>query len=174
MNIKIIITLLAVNLLLQACVITASNAEGYDRSEFKYNGSKMWPDVDRDCQDLRQELLIMYSLTPVAFKTSRECRVKTGRWFSPYSNTIHEEPFDLDVEHIVPLAWAYKHGASEWSTAEKVMLATDLDNLLLVRKKENRSKGAKGPDRWMPPHGRYHAEYMYRWNRIVTKYGLLE
>lgn len=174
MNTKLITCLLILSAAMPACMLTLSTADGaeYDRDEFKYNGYKMWPDIDRDCQDLRQELLIQYSLYPVTFEDAEKCRVKSGKWFDPYSNTTHTDPSALDVDHIVPLKWAHEHGAHAWNRAEKIMFATDLENLILTRSNMNESKGSRGPKDWMPPNERYHQEYLYRWQRIINKYGL--
>lgn len=176
MNTKLIIFLLSLSAAMPACVFTLSTADGaeekYHRPDFEYNGHDMWPDVDRDCQDLRQELLIETSLRPVKFKTKKRCRVKKGRWYDHYTDTSYTDPGALEVDHIVPLKWAHANGASRWSSAKKVRFATDPLNLILVKAEENSSKGSKGPAEWMPPNEAYHSEYLFRWDRVLTKYDL--
>ena len=48
----------------------------------KYNRSnwKHWIDVDKDCQNTRDEVLIRDSIIPVKFKTRKKCKVKSGLW----------------------------------------------------------------------------------------------
>ena len=78
----------------------------YDRHDWK-----QWTDADGDCQDARNEVLIAESRTAVAYRTDRKCRVTTGEWLAPYSNTIVTDPGRLDVDHMVPLGNAHDSGA---------------------------------------------------------------
>ena len=78
----------------------------YDRDDWKH-----WTDVDGDCQDTRQEVLISESSVAVTFADDRSCRVATGRWTGPYTGEVVEDPATLDVDHMVPLANAHQSGA---------------------------------------------------------------
>ena len=78
----------------------------YDRQDWKH-----WTDADRDCQDARNEVLIAESRTAVAYRTDRKCRVTTGEWLAPYSNTVAVDPGKLDVDHMVPLGNVHDSGA---------------------------------------------------------------
>ena len=78
----------------------------YDRDNWKH-----WTDADRDCQDARNEVLIAESRTAVAYRTDRKCRVTTGEWLAPYSNTVAVDPGKLDVDHMVPLGNVHDSGA---------------------------------------------------------------
>ncbi len=49
---------------------------------------KHWIDEDGDCQDTRQEALIVQSEIPVTFKTERKCKVASGRWTSRYTGQV--------------------------------------------------------------------------------------
>jgi len=138
----------------------------YSREKF---GSG-WGDLDSDCQDSRQEALIAQSTAPVRFQDSKGCRVASGRWLSPYSGKTIHDPSVIDIDHVVPLKWAWEHGASEWTKSKRVELANDPINLLSVEASLNRQKGAKGPDKWLPPAN--HCQYLARFYRVVLKYGL--
>ncbi len=78
----------------------------YDRDDWPH-----WIDVDRDCQDTRSELLIATSKVPVKFKKLKSCVVQQGKWYGVYTGETFTEASDVDIEHIVPLAHAHRHGA---------------------------------------------------------------
>jgi hypothetical protein len=67
--------------------------------------------------------------------------------------------------------WAHGHGGDRWSSGRKRAFANDPDNLLATYYSANRSKGAKGPDQWMPEINR--CSYAQRWEVLIEKYGLL-
>lgn len=131
-----------------------------------------WSDADRDCQDTRHELLIRYSLAPVAYTAKNGCKVATGLWLDPYTGNFYERASDLDVEHIVPLKWAHDHGGAHWSREKKRQFAEDPDNLWLVDDGRNQSKGDRGPDLWMPPYGPVRRHYVQRFMAVAEKYQL--
>jgi hypothetical protein len=129
-----------------------------------------WPDADGDCQNLRAEILITRSLVPVA--TNRNgCRVLSGLWLGTYTGRTFTRADRVDIEHIVALSEAHRLGGSEWSRVRKLQLATDRINLLVVDRSENRRKGDRGPDRYMPPAHQCH--YLQFWRaRVLAKYRL--
>ena len=136
---------------------------GYSRDRF---GSG-WADVDGDCQNSRAEALIEQSTTQVRFADERRCRVVTGRWISPFTGKVIR---DIDIDHVVPLKWAWDHGASKWPRDKRERFANDRINLWSVELSLNRQKGAKGTEEWLPPAGK--CGYVSRFVRIVKVYGL--
>jgi len=144
------------------------SAISYERAEWL----PRWSDFDSDCQDTRHELLVRYSLAPVTFTRSDNCKVANGLWLDPYTGNFYTKASDLDVEHIVPLKWAHDHGGAHWSREQKRRFAEDPDNLWLVDDGRNQSKGDKGPDEWMPPYAPVSRIYVQRFMAIVQKYGL--
>jgi len=84
------------------------------------------------------------------------------------------DPEKLDADHVVPLKWAWEHGASAWTDEQREAFANDSDNIVMVLAAANRSKGAKGPDDWMPPNRAYHVQYLERFDAICKKYGLAQ
>jgi len=107
----------------------------YDRSEFGHG----WDDADKDCKDSRAEALIATSSTKVQFSGNQRCRVITGRWISPYTNRVIQNAGDIDIDHVVPLAWAWERGANTWSKEQRERFANDPVNLLPVEASLNRS-----------------------------------
>ena len=142
----------------------------YDRGDWKH-----WVDADGDCQDARQEVLIAESLVPVTFETDRKCRVESGRWFGAFTGAYFEDPSDLDVDHMVPLKNAHNSDGWAWSPAMKEEYANylgDDDHLIAAQDNANQSKGARGPDEWMPPDETYWCDYAVNWSEIKHRWDL--
>jgi hypothetical protein len=140
--------------------------QDYERSAFGHG----WDDADGDCQDSRAEALIATSSTPVRFASGNRCRVITGRWISPFTNKVIQNASNIDIDHVVPLAWSWERGAHQWSDEKRQRFANDRINLWPVELSLNRSKGALGPNEWLPPAGQ--CGYVARFTRIVKKYQL--
>lgn len=148
-------------------VAESVNPHSYDRSEF---GS--WVDEDGDCQNTRHEMLILHSAVKPSL-SSDQCYVKSGVWFDPYSGKQFQDPNQLDIDHVVPLKWAYESGAARWPVKKKKAFANDSANLLVVSAKLNRQKGADDPVDWLPPNRAFRCEYVIRFYKVARSYGLL-
>ena len=129
-----------------------------------------WADTDGDCQNSRHEALIAQSTGQVTFKDQLKCVIRTGRWISMYSSKVIHDATVIDIDHVVPLKWAWDHGASEWSKKRRIEFANDPVNMLVVEASLNRQKGAKGPDEWQHPTNL--CQYLSRFRRIAIKYDL--
>ena len=138
----------------------------YNRNAF---GSG-WADDDKDGQNTRAEILIDQSTGPVTFSDDREVVVLTGRWISIFTNKIIVVARYADIDHIVPLKWAWDHGAYKWDYEKRLKFANDPRNLAAVEAGLNRSKGAKGPTEWLPPENK--CGYVLRFIRLYKTYGL--
>jgi hypothetical protein len=145
---------------------TSTSPETYERSAFGHG----WDDEDGDCQDSRAEALIATSSTSVRFATDKSCRVVMGRWISPFTGNVIQNGSEIDIDHVVPLAWAWERGASNWSDVKRERFANDERNLWPVEASLNRSKGAKGPNQWLPPSGA--CGYVARFYRLTRIYKL--
>ena len=142
----------------------------YDRDEWRH-----WRDEDGDCQDARQETLIAEADGPLTYETPEQCRVQTGRWVDPYTLEMFEDPSDMDVDHVVPLANAHRSGGWAWSRDRKASYANDLDfegHLVAVAPSANRSKGSQGPEDWRPPNHDHWCDYAIDWIKIKHKWQL--
>lgn len=155
--------------LLAVLYILAASAESstvYDRTKFG-----IWRDFDYDCQNTRAEVLISGSIIPVIFKSGSNCQVIAGLWKSSYSGLSHDRASQLHIDHVVPLAWAWEHGASSWEQERLIQFGNDQDNLLPVEASLNSEKGALGPDRWLPPIGK--CAYFELFEKVRNNYGLV-
>ena len=145
----------------------ARKAVPYDRSLYDH-----WIDEDGDCQNARHELLQQLSTGPVTLNPNG-CTVSHGRWNDPYTDEIFTSSRDMDIDHMVPLAWAHAHGADRWTADLRRKFANDPVNLFAVHASANRSKGARGPLEWLPTNAGFHCQYVTRFHRIVLTYKLI-
>jgi hypothetical protein len=130
--------------------IEARQVKKYDRSYFTH-----WIDDNHNCLNTRHELLKRQSLALV--KTGdNKCTVSRGKWLDPYTGKIFYNPSDVDIDHIIPLKWAWDHGAYGWTSEKRKQFANDDSNLLVVKNSINRQKGARGALSWLPPLKSFH------------------
>jgi hypothetical protein len=162
---KLIMTVCLVALV-QSSSAEQSSIPAYDRGEFG-----RWIDRDSDCLNTRHELLAALSTGPLLY-SDNGCRVLHGRWIDPYTGNLFRDASDLDVDHLVPLHWAWQRGAWSWTREHRVAFANDPINLIAVDDGTNRSKGASGPLDWLPPNDAYHCQYILRFWRVSRMYNL--
>ena len=144
-----------------------SDFSNYQRDEY----ISSWIDEDGDCQNLRHEMLIRHSQRKVIFTNSSQCTVTGGLWLDPYLGKVITIASDLDVDHVIPLAYAHANGGAAWPRSRKQSFAMDEINLLLVDDGENQLKGAKGPSGYLP-RKEYQCDYVKKWQLVATKYKL--
>lgn len=151
--------------MLLSLVWGAGVAQEYDRKLFRH-----WIDEDSDGMDTRQEVLASQSITFVV--VDGDHKVIYGTWACPYTGITTHDPSDLDIDHIVPLEWAWNHGADKWDSEKRRKFANDPINTVAVIARVNRAKGSKGPYYWMPPNLAYGPSYIARFTLVVMEYGL--
>ena len=144
---------------------------GYSREKFPHwsKASEFgWDPPESSC-NVREAALIRDG---EAVEVGRECKVESGTWFDPYTTRTYTEPSDIDTDHVVPLANAWRSGASSWDNEERERYANDPEVLLSVEDNANQSKGDKGPEAWKPPNEAVWCDYAVRWIGIKDKYDL--
>ena len=117
-------------------------------------------------------MLIATSRIPVKFKDVRHCTVISGEWLGMNTGKTFTRSSDVDIDHIVPLAHAHKHGADKWTRDQWRTFANDYENLLVVDDSANQSKSDQALHEWLPPRKDYWCEYGKRWQHIKEKYRL--
>lgn len=137
----------------------------YDRSTWVH-----WVDDDGDCQDTRDEVLLVAD-GPVTV-SGDGCDVVAGTWVDPYSGLTWTNPSDLDVDHVVPLKNAHDSGGWAWDAVTKRLYANDLAGLVAVEDGLNQSKGDRGPEAWQPPLASYRCAYATQWVAIKARWHL--
>ncbi|MGM0843722.1 MAG: HNH endonuclease family protein [Bacillota bacterium] len=140
-------------------VKSESSMSGYSREKFPH-----WIGQGSGC-DTRQLVL-----QRDADYYSGNCPVTSGKWYSYYDGVTVYSPSDLDIDHLVPLAEAWRSGASSWTTEKREDFANDLSgpHLIAVTASSNRSKGDQDPSTWKPTRYSAHCGYAKWW--INTKY----
>ncbi|GAA4933631.1 HNH endonuclease family protein [Actinoplanes utahensis] len=123
-------------------IADAGSMKGYSREKFPH-----WRDTGENC-DVRDTVLKRDG-DKVKFSG---CNVVAGTWDSLYDGEVLTSPTKVDIDHMVPLANAWRSGADEWTTEKRGDFANDLDRpqLIAVSASSNRSKGDQDPSTWKP------------------------
>ena len=155
-------------------VAPAGSMAGYSREEFPHWASEAqtygWAEPDGSC-DVRDAVLIRDG---EGIRIDGDCSITAGTWLDPYTGQTLTNPSEVDIDHIVPLANAWRSGASSagWSTADREAYANDPEVLLSADDGANQTKGDKGPEAWKPPNRDYWCEYARRWTWIKSDWHL--
>jgi hypothetical protein len=146
--------------------VAADQLSGYERSLFKH-----WIDADKDRCDTRKEVLIQEAV--IVPKLNSGCGFNGGEWISPYEGLPTSDYSTLDIDHLIPLAEAWRSGAWKWSPAQREAFANDLTDqraLVAVTAGLNRQKGDQDPSTWLPPENK--CVYVSNWIAIKVRYSL--
>jgi hypothetical protein len=145
---------------------------GYSREEFPHwaaDGTRFgWEEPDGSC-DVRDDALLRDGR---GVEVDEDCSFTAGRWLDPYTGSTLTDSGDVDIDHIVPLANAWRSGANDWDQSRREAYANDPGVLLSVDDAANQTKGDKGPEAWLPPNTDYRCEYARRWIWIKHKWNL--
>lgn len=151
--------------LAELTVAPDGSLDGYDRDKFPH-----WIDQGDSCNT--REVILKRDGTNV--QTGSDCYPTSGSWASPYDGATWTSPSDVDIDHVVPLADAWRTGASGWTTAQRQAYANDLDDpqLIAVTDNVNQAKGDDSPDLWKPPLESYWCTYAEMWIAVKYKWNL--
>lgn len=152
------------------CVAVAEeHIGGYKRSLFKH-----WIDANRNGKDTRAEVLIAESLVSVTFSSTGKT-VSTGKWLSLYDGETWTKASDVDVDHVVALAEAWRSGAWKWSSSRRQSYANDLGvawTLRAVTDNVNQEKSDDDPTYWLPPLESATCVYLTEWVAVKIRWKL--
>lgn len=151
--------------------LLSSSSQIFTCTPYSRDLYRHWIDSDSDCQDTRQEVLNQENF----LGQSDDCKITSGQWKDPYSDSIFTDPSLLDVDHLVPLAEAHRSGAYGWTSEQREAFANDLssdESLIAVWLSQNRSKGDKDPSEWLPLNEDFHKIYALQWVSVKVKFGL--
>ena len=145
-------------------VAKAGSMAGYSREKFPH-----WKSTGANC-DVRDSVL---KRDGTKVKMSG-CNVVAGTWKSLYDGQVIDSPTKIDIDHMVPLANAWRSGAAKWTTAQREDFANDLDDpqLVAVSASSNRSKGDQDPSTWKPTETSAWCVYAKDWIAVKTRWQL--
>lgn len=78
----------------------------------------------------------------------------------------------VQIDHIVPLSYAWDMGAYRWPNSERMRFANDPANLLAVQGQANQDKGDSPPAQWMPPNKAFACQYAMQFIAVLRGYSL--
>jgi Protein of unknown function (DUF1524) len=138
---------------------------GYSRDRFH-----IWAEQGGGC-DTRDAVLKRDGRGVTA---TAHCKITHGTWVSPYNAKTYADPQDLDIDHVVPLANAWRSGAKNWTDTRREEFANDLTRpqLLAVDATDNRAKGDQDPSQWRPPNRRFWCRYAQSWIAVKSYWRL--
>lgn len=141
------------------------SSSGYSRDKFPH-----WITQSGACNT--REVVLKRDGTNVSQNSS--CAAVSGSWYSEYDGATWTAASDLDIDHMVPLAEAWRSGASSWTNAERQAYANDLTRpqLIAVTDNVNQSKSDQDPATWLPSRTAYKCTYVRAWVHVKHHYDL--
>ncbi|NTY60851.1 HNH endonuclease family protein [Mycolicibacterium sphagni] len=167
---------------LDGVVIVAQRVRGYDyrRDAFgdAWDDENSAPGGHNGC-DTRDDILDR-DLVDKTYVFTKRCpqAVATGVLHDPYTSATI--PFTrganvgqaVQIDHLVPLAYAWDMGARDWPDAIRIRFANDPANLLAVAGQVNQDKGDQPPGGWMPPNHAFWCQYATQFAAVLRGYSL--
>ena len=154
--------------LLNHLTVRAAHPAGYERSKFS-----LWASEPDGCSARYDVLIRDASRKPKVSQPG--CHLSDGGWVSPYDGVATSNPTKVQIDHVVPLEQAWAAGAYRWNAATRKAYANDLGtrfDLLAVSAHSNESKGARGPDEWLPPRKSFRCRYMADYTAVLWRWHL--
>ncbi|MCI0382990.1 HNH endonuclease family protein [Streptomyces sp. CNQ085] len=148
---------------------------GYNRDEFGY----AWMDtadgvpLARNGCDTRNDLLARDG-EELRFRSGSDCVVIAMTLADPYTGKEiawrKQDAAEVQIDHVVPLSYAWQMGAARWPEDKRERLANDPLNLLPVEGRANSVKGDSGPASWLPPNKPVRCAYAVRFAQVALEY----
>ena len=167
---------------LAGLVVVPGRVRGGDYRRAAYGDA--WDDDNsapggRNGCDTRDEILDR-DLTDKSYTATKRCAnaVAAGSLRDPYtSDTVafvrgNQVGASVQIDHIVPLAYAWDMGARDWPDEMRKRFANDPANLLAVAGQANQDKGDLPPGEWMPPNNAFWCTYAMQFIAVLRGYRL--
>ena len=167
---------------LDGIVIVPQRVRGNDYRRAAFGDA--WDDNNsapggRNGCDTRDDILDR-DLVEKTFVVTKRCpqAVATGVLHDPYTSATI--PFTrgaqvgaaVQIDHLVPLAYAWDMGARNWPDDMRIRFANDPANLLAVAGIVNQDKGDQPPGSWMPPNQAFWCQYAMQFIAVLRGYAL--
>lgn len=137
---------------------------GYDRDLFPH-----WSDLDGNGCDQRDDTL---ERDMTGGEYGPDGCIDAVVITDPYSGARIDGRTNIDIDHVVPLSWAWRNGAAHWTTDQRERFANDSIGLLAVDDGLNAGKGDSPPSQWLPPDPAAWCDYGRRWVVMLDRYQL--
>lgn len=149
----------------QLTVAPEGSSSGYSRDKFPH-----WISQGDSCNT--REVVLKRDGEGVT--VGADCQPTAGRWYSVYDAVWVNSSADVQIDHVVALAEAWRSGASAWTTAQRQDFANDLTHaqLIAVSGTSNNQKSDKDPAEWIPANSSVHCIYAREWIDVKYVYGL--
>ncbi|MDR1852627.1 MAG: HNH endonuclease family protein [Propionibacteriaceae bacterium] len=151
----------------------------YKRSAF---GSR-WADVDHNGCNTRDDILFRDVDKGKPYTAAQQGRcdhdMLAGTWLDPYTGKElvfadlkeQRQAQAIQIDHILPLAAAWRYGAKNWTDAQRKEFANDPENLLAVDGAKNQSKSDGDAAAWRP-RKEFQCKYAGLYVAVKTKWNL--
>ena len=160
---------------LHALPLSDAYVPGYDRNAF----GQAWADTDRNGCDTRNDVLRRDLFDVVTKPGTNGCVVLSGTLHDPYTGRAiafqrgETSSLAVQIDHRVPLAYAWRHGAASWTAEQRELFANDqATNLVAVDGPANEEKSGSGPSGWMPRNTGDACSYAASFVAVATKWRL--
>jgi Protein of unknown function (DUF1524) len=146
-------------------VAAGQSMAGYSRTRFPH-----WIEQGHGCNT--RDVVLERQGTGVSVTST--CKITHGTWVSPYDDKTWTDPQKVDIDHLVPLANAWRSGANTWTDAKRQDFANDLTRpqLIAVTLTQNRAKGDQDPAQWKPPNHAFWCQYAEDWIAVKRAWAL--
>jgi len=146
-------------------------ADQYKRAKFQKSG---WS--TKGGMTIRHQILAARAMGKfILYDNGSSKKVVLGTWRDEMTGLVYraENPFRLlEIDHLIPLKWAWDHGAENWDYAKRNKFANDRRFLLITAKSVNGSKSEKGADLYLPINRDLACTYLVKFQEGVMEYDL--
>ncbi|MEU9125945.1 DUF1524 domain-containing protein [Streptomyces sp. NPDC048506] len=152
---------------LAALTVAAPHSmDGYARDKFD-----IWSKQPDGCTT-RQEVLARDGKN-VQDKPG-SCQPASGSWYSVYDDATVTDVAQATIDHMVPLAEAWRSGADTWTNDQRKAFGNDLKDpqLLIASESSNSSKSDSGPADWKPTNHTFWCTYAKDYTHIKSVWKL--
>ncbi|MBJ7004817.1 DUF1524 domain-containing protein [Streptomyces sp. CRPSP2-6A1] len=147
-------------------VATPHSMNGYARDKFD-----IWASQPDGCTT-RQDVLARDGKNVEDKPDS--CQPASGSWYSVYDDTTVTDVAKATIDHMVPLAEAWRSGADTWTANQRKAFGNDLKDpqLLIASESSNSSKSDSGPADWKPTNHAFWCTYAEDYTHIKSIFKL--
>jgi hypothetical protein len=145
---------------------TPHSMDGYSRDAFD-----IWAGQPDGCTT-RQDVLARDGDNVV--EGADGCQPTSGSWYSAYDDTTVTVVAQATIDHVVPLADAWRTGADTWTAAQRKAFGNDLadSQLIIASSSSNSSKSDQDPSEWKPANTAYWCTYGEQYVSVKYKFDL--